>query len=264
MSEQILQIEKQANGLARVTLNRPEVRNAFNEDMIRQLTEAFKELAQDDSIKAVIISGNGKGFSAGADLDWMKRAADFSHDQNKADAEALAYMLKHLYEMPKLTIGYVHGAAMGGGLGLVSCCDLVIAHKDTRFSLSEVKLGLIPATISPYVIAAIGPRHAKRFFQTGEAFFGEKAKEIGLVHELGDTEEQMTEILEKILVDVNLSAPRAMAASKQLVLDYAFRPLETEIIEDSAERIASTRAGDEAKEGIRAFFEKRKPGWTEG
>ncbi|WP_417316935.1 enoyl-CoA hydratase-related protein [Emcibacter sp.] len=264
MSAEILKVEKQANGLARVTLNRPEVRNAFNEDMIRKLTETFRDLGGDDTVKAVIISGNGKGFSAGADLDWMKRAADFSHDQNKADAEALAYMLKHLYEMPKLTIAFVHGAAMGGGLGLVSCCDLVIAHRDTRFSLSEVKLGLIPATISPYVIAAIGPRQAKRYFQTGEAFFGDKAKEIGLVHEVADTDEHMAEILEKVLVDVKLSAPKAMAASKKLVLDYAFRPLETEIIEDSAERIASTRAGGEAKEGITAFFEKRKPGWTEG
>lgn len=264
MSEEILQIIKQGNGLARVTLNRPEVRNAFNEEMIRKLTDCFRDLAKDNSIKAVILSGNGKGFSAGADLDWMKRAADFSHDQNKADAEALAFMLKHLFELPKLTIACVHGAAMGGGLGLVACCDVVIARRDTRFSLSEVKLGLIPATISPYVIAAIGPRQAKRYFQTGEAFFGDMAKEIGLVHELVDTDEEMAAILDKILVDVNLSAPQAMAASKKLVLDYAYKRLEAEIIEDSAERIASTRAGDEAKEGIRAFFEKRKPGWTEG
>ncbi|WP_321394642.1 enoyl-CoA hydratase-related protein [Emcibacter sp.] len=264
MTDETVQIEKQDNGLARVTLNRPEVRNAFNEGMIRRLTEVFRDLAEDDAVKAVIISGNGKSFSAGADLDWMKRAADFSHDQNKGDAEALAYMLKHLFELPKLTIACVHGAAMGGGLGLVSCCDVVIAERSTRFSLSEVKLGLIPATISPYVITAIGPRQAKRYFQTGEAFFADTAREIGLVHEVAETGEQMTEILERILVDVNLAAPRAVAASKKLVLDYAFRPLEAEIIEDSAERIASVRAKDEAKEGIKAFFEKRKPGWVKG
>ncbi|WP_138380903.1 enoyl-CoA hydratase-related protein [Luteithermobacter gelatinilyticus] len=262
MTTDTVVIEKDKDGLARVTLNRPEVRNAFNEHMIRELSETFRTLGQDETVKAVILSGRGKSFSAGADLDWMKRAASYSHEQNKADADALAAMLKALYEMPKLTIACVQGAAMGGGLGLVACCDVVIAVRDTRFALSEVKLGLIPATISPYVMTAIGARQARRFFQTGEAFFGDKAKEIGLVHELAEDEQSLELVLEKILKEVRLAGPRAMAASKRLVLDFAGRPLDLEIIEETANRIAATRAGAEAREGITAFFEKRPAAWV--
>jgi len=256
-------LTRDADGTAWVTLNRPEVHNAFDEIMIRELREIFQTLEADNHCRTVVIRGEGKSFSAGADLGWMKRAADFSHNENLADAEYLAAMLNSLYSLNKLTIACVRGAAMGGGLGLVACCDLVIADADTIFALSEVKIGLIPATISPYVLAAMGGRNARRYFQTGERFKGQRAYDLGLVHEVTTTDAQMTAQLNTALDHVRTSGPFAMREAKRLILDYADQPLTAKIMEDSAERIAAIRARPEAREGLNAFLEKRTPDWCD-
>ena len=248
--------------VATVTLNRPDVHNAFDEGMIDLLVGTFEDLAILDEVTAVVVKGEGKSFSAGADINWMQRAATYSEAQNKKDAQNLARMLNALYVLPKVTIAMVQGAAMGGGFGLACCCDIVIAAKDAKFSLSEVKLGLIPATIAPYVLAAIGPRHARRFMQTGERFTGETAHHIGLVHELADVAEDMPLILGPILDSIALNGPQAMAASKKLCLDLAGKTIDQPLMNDTATRIAQTRAGAEAQEGLKAFLEKRKPGWV--
>lgn len=255
----LLDIKK---NVATVTLNRPDVHNAFDERMIELLIATFEDLAILDDVTAVVVKGAGKSFSAGADINWMQRAAGYSEGQNKKDAQNLARMLNALYTLPKVTVALVQGAAMGGGFGLACCCDIVIAQKDTRFSLSEVKLGLIPATIAPYVLAAIGPRYARRYMQTGERFTAATGHEIGLVHELADTDEDMPLILGPILDNVAANGPQAMAASKKLCLDLSGRPVTKELMDDTAARIAQTRAGAEAKEGLLAFLEKRKAGWV--
>ncbi len=261
MTNDTVLLEQNDDGIARVTLNRPEVHNAFDEMMIARLREIFQILEKDNHCRAVVLRGAGKSFSAGADLNWMKRAADFSHNQNLADAEYLAAMLNTLHNLNKMTIACVRGAAMGGGLGLLSCCDLVIADQNTTFALSEVKIGLIPATISPYVMAAMGARNARRYFQTGEKFRGQRAYELGLVHEICTTEDEMDAQLDIILDHVRSAGPLAMREAKRLIMDYAGRPLDVDIMEDSAERIAAIRARPEAREGLNAFFNKRKADW---
>ncbi|NOZ67642.1 MAG: gamma-carboxygeranoyl-CoA hydratase [Alphaproteobacteria bacterium] len=261
MTNDTVILEQGDDGIAFVTLNRPEVHNAFDEHMISRLSEVFQTLEADKHCRAVVLRGAGKSFSAGADLNWMARAADFSHNENLADAEHLAIMLSDLYSLNKLTIACVQGAAMGGGLGLVACCDLVIADVNTTFALSEVKIGLIPATISPYVLSAIGARHARRYFQTGERFKGQRAYDMGLVHELTTTEEEMATQLQAMLDHVRANGPLAMREAKRLILDYGGRAITPDIMEDSAERIAAIRARAEAKEGLAAFLEKRKPDW---
>ena len=260
MSDIIL-FEKASAGVATITLNRPEIHNAFDENMITGLSELFDQINADKEIKAVVIRGNGKSFSAGADLGWMKRAAEFSHEENQKDACALAEMLNKFYCLKALTIASIQGAAMGGGFGLASCCDVVIADVNTTFSLSEVNLGIIPATISPFVIAAIGARHAKRYMQTGERFKGHEAMRIGLVHEVVTGDEEREVMLAKILKNVASSAPFAMSEAKRLVMDFAGKEINIELREDSASRIAFVRTGNEAKEGLTAFFEKRKANW---
>ncbi|MCS5592617.1 MAG: enoyl-CoA hydratase-related protein [Gammaproteobacteria bacterium] len=246
------------NGVASVTLNRGAVHNAFDEVMITQLSAVFDEVSGRDDIVALVLRGAGKSFSAGADLNWMKRAATFSQEQNKADALALAGMLGMLNRLPKLTIACVQGAAMGGGMGLICCCDIVIADNTAKFALSEVKLGLIPATVSPYVLAAIGVRQARRYFQTGERFGVKQAHKIGLVHIAVEDQDDMSEQLQGILKEVKSNGPMAMASAKALCLDFAGQSINAELINESASRIAATRAGEEAKEGLMAFLEKRK------
>ena len=246
------------NGVASVTLNRGAVHNAFDEAMIARLSEVFDELSERDDVIVVVLRGVGKSFSAGADLNWMKRAATFTQEKNKADALALAGMLGMLNRLPKLTIACVQGAAMGGGMGLICCCDIVIADNTAKFALSEVKLGLIPATISPYVLAAIGVRQARRYFQTGEHFGVEQAHKIGLVHIIAEHQEDMSTQLQYILKEAHVNGPKAVAASKKLCLDFAGETINSELIKDSANRVAAVRAGDEAKEGLSAFLEKRK------
>lgn len=249
----LLQIE---NDIATVTMNRPEVHNAFDESVIAALSDAFDDLAKRDDIRAVVLQGEGKSFSAGADLGWMKRAAGFTQEQNKKDALALAGMLNKLNMLPQMTIACVQGVAMGGGLGLVSCCDIAIADKGAVFALSEVKLGLIPATIGPYVIQAIGARQARRFFQTGERFSAAKAFEIGLVHELAEAE-TMNDILLRILSELGKNGAQAMREAKRLCHDLAGAKLSQSVMDDTAARIAAIRKGDEAQGRLGAFLEKK-------
>lgn len=240
------------NDIATITLNRPEVHNAFNAEMIAQLSDICDELAGRNDIRAVILRGEGKSFSAGADLNWMKESVEFSKEENREDALALAGMLNKLNTLPQLTIALVHGAAFGGGFGLVACCDYVIAAEKALFSLSEVKLGLIPATIGPYVIQAIGPRQARRFFQTGERFGAVKALEIGLAHEIGDIEELLASALEEI----SKNGSYAMRAAKKLCFDLSGAYVSEAVMENTAERIASIRTGEEAQERLKKFLEK--------
>lgn len=251
------------DGVAIITLNRPDTHNAFDEHVIAALSGKLDVLGLEADVHAIVLRGAGKSFSAGADLNWMKRAAGFTEAQNKDDALALATMLNKLYTMPKVTIACVQGAAFGGGMGLVSCCDIVIADKDAVFALSEVKLGLIPATIAPYVLRALGERHARRYFQTGERFSGQRAYEIGLVHEVTTGLVGMESHLQSILAALAANGPKAMKESKNLWLELSGQPITPDLIDDTASRIARIRAGIEAKEGLNAFLEKRKAEWAE-
>lgn len=261
MSESVL-LEISKDGVATLTLNRPDVHNAFDEHVIEALSTHFDALVARDDVHAVVLKGAGKSFSAGADLNWMKRAAAFTQAQNKDDALALARMLNKLNTLPQLTIACVHGAAMGGGLGLVSACDVVLASEQAKFALSEVKLGLIPATIAPYVLQAMGQRQAKRYFQTGERFDAHKAYDIGLVHDVYPTADALEFALRNLLEGMRSNGPAAMAASKALCLDYAGKAITEDVMDQTADAIANTRIGDEAKEGLSAFLEKRKASWV--
>jgi len=251
-------------GVATVTLNRPDVHNAFDEHMIARLSAIWDELAGREDVRVVVLKGRGKSFSAGADLNWMKRAALYSVDQNREDALKLARMLHRLYTLPQVTIACVFGAAMGGGMGLVSCCDIVIADKEAVFALSEVRLGLIPATIAPYVLRAMGGRQARRYVQTGERFNGAKAYEIGFIHECAERPEDVEYLLHKVLLEIEKNGPHAMRAAKRLCLDFEGRDVTADVLDDTAGRIASIRSGDEAREGLSAFLDKRKAGWVQG
>lgn len=250
-------------GRATLTLNRPELHNAFDDQLIADMTRILQGFANDPQVRLVILAATGKSFSAGADLGWMQRMADYSHAENLADAEALAELLRTLNDLPKPTIALVQGAAYGGGVGLVAACDLVLATSKASFCLSEVKLGLIPAVISPYVVAAIGSRAARRYCISAERFGVERALQLGLVHELIPMDELATEAdrLSRLLLK---NGPQAMAAAKKLVADVANHPLDSELIAETAERIATTRASDEGREGLAAFLEKRRPNWTKG
>jgi len=260
MADDIVLMETNAD-VAYVTINRPDVHNAFDEDIIKDISDMLDVILANDEVKCVVFQGKGKSFSAGADLNWMKRAAAFTEEQNKADALKLAQMLHKIYTFPKLTIACVQGVAIGGGLGLLACCDVVIADKDATFGFSEAKLGLVPATIGPYVIAAIGPRQARRFFQTAERFDGATALRIGLVHEIANRPEDMEYLLHCTLKEVATSAPEAMITAKKLCMDLSYKPITEQTLESTAACIAQARAGKEAKEGLSAFLEKRKASW---
>lgn len=248
----------EGESVAYVTLNRPDVHNAFDENMIAHLAMVFDELAGRDDICAVVLRGQGKSFSAGGDINWMKRAAGYSEDENYQDGLKLAAMLHGLYTLPQVTIACVHGPAMGGGMGLAACCDIVLAGPGAVFALSEVKLGLIPATIGPYVMAAIGPRQMRRYAQSGERIDADTALQIGLAHAVGDIDV----LLDDVLKNIHANGPLAMRAAKTLCADLAGAAITPALIDDTARRIAKTRAGDEAKEGLVAFLEKRKAGWV--
>ncbi len=248
-------------GIAIVTLNRPEVHNAFNAELIAELTDVFAMIADQTSIRMMILRGEGPSFSAGADLSWMKLAALNSRDDNETDAQRLAEMLLQLYEMPQMTLALVHGTAMGGGAGLVAACDVAIAMAGTKFSFSEVRLGLTPATISPFVIEAIGPRWARALFVTAESFDAAYAEKIGLIQYTAQTADEMAELEEHVAKLVFSAAPGAIADAKKLVRDYSHRPIDREIGHKTAKRIAARRASEEGKEGIAAFLEKRPPSW---
>ncbi|UTW57235.1 enoyl-CoA hydratase/isomerase family protein [Kordiimonas sp. SCSIO 12603] len=249
------------NGVATVTLNRADVHNAFNDDLIWELNNAFKTLGENPDVRAIILTGGGKSFSAGADLNWMKAAASYTEEQNQRDAMNLSGMLATLNNCPKPTIAIVNGATFGGGVGLVSCCDMAIAVESAKFSLSEVRLGLTPATISPYVVAAIGERHARRYFLTAERFDAAKAQEIGLVHELAPSLQEAFSLANVLVKNILGGAPTAQAEAKDLITFVKGKEITEELRTNTAERIAARRASEEGKEGLSAFLEKRKPSW---
>ncbi len=247
-------------GVAVVALNRPELHNAFNETLIAELTEVLNVLDADDAVRAVVLAGNGKSFCAGADLNWMKKMAGYGPAENLVDAQALALMLRTLNGLSKPTVARVQGAAYGGGVGLTACCDIAIAAIEASFALSEAKLGLIPATISPYVIEAIGARQARRYFLTGERFDAAEAYRIGLVHDIVPIAE-LDERINGVLGALMLAGPRAQMECKALIRGVAHRPIDAEVISGTAEHIAAVRASPEGKEGVAAFLEKRAASW---
>ncbi len=237
-----------------LTLNRPDKHNALNGEMIAALTGALDTVNADESIRSVILRANGKSFCAGADLHWMRQSIDYNFDDNYQDAYQLASCLQRLNTLNKPVIAEVKGNVFGGGVGLVACCDIVICHPEAKFCLSEVKLGLIPAVISPFVIDAIGERNARRYFVTAEVFQGAKAKAMGLAHEV--TDELSTEA-EKLAKAINSNAPVAVSLSKKLIADVAHKPRDEELLKLTSERIAKVRVSEEAQSGIKAFFEGR-------
>jgi methylglutaconyl-CoA hydratase len=260
-------------GIAVLTLNRPAKRNAFDELMIANLSEHFETLKGADHVRAIFIRGAGESFCAGADIEWMKRGGERTEADNEADALALARMLKHLYDLPQLTVALVHGAAMGGGAGIVAACDVAVAAKDAKFRFSEVRLGLTPATISPYVVAAIGPRWAKALFATGESFDGAYAERVGLVQYTVEDQAGINAMMEHLSGLAMGAAPGAVADAKALVrflVDDATRPrtltaghvIDEHVIKETARRIAKRRASSEGREGLAAFLEKRNPEWN--
>ncbi|HRP67511.1 MAG TPA: enoyl-CoA hydratase/isomerase family protein [Thauera sp.] len=254
-----LEIQRET-GVTTIWMNRPDVHNAFNAQLIADLTTACIELDADDTVRAVVLAGRGKSFSAGADLNWMKAAGEASEAENFADAMKLAGMLRTLAEMKKPTIARVHGAALGGGMGLASACDICIAGDKAVFATSEVKFGIIPSAISPYVIRAIGERQAYRYFQTAERINATRAATLGLAHEAVATEEldaKVSEVVEALLQ----GGPKSQAAAKDLIRAVANRPVSDAVVEDTARRIASLRATPEAKEGLAAFLDKRPAAW---
>src|SRR6267154_4093003 len=256
-------IEIQAGlGVAVLWLDRPDVRNAFNETMIAELTAAFGELEKDPSVRAVVLAGRGKVFCAGADLNWMKRMGEMDFEENRKDALAFGSMLKALHALKKPTIARVHGAAFAGGMGLIAACDMAAASTETEFAVSEVRLGLTPATISPYVLAAMGERAARRYFLTAERFSAAEAYRIGFVQELAQPAE-LDATVNAILGELVQGAPGAHAETNDLIRSVARRPLSSELLDDMATRIATARASAEGKEGVRAFLEKRKPAWLQ-
>lgn len=251
-------IDRDDLGVTTITLNRPEVHNAFDEIMIGELHQCFAELNEDTITRMVVIRAGGKSFSAGADIKWMKRAADFSEQENYEDAMALAELLKTLDELSKPTLAFVHGYTLGGGVGLISCCDIVIALGKAVFALSEVRLGLVPAVISPYVVRAIGARAARRYFQSGERFDSKEAHRIGLIHEIVESDAALQKIIEALLQ----GGPQAQHVSKQLIAKVANRPITQEIINDTAHAIAKVRVSAEGQEGLNAFLDKRNSTWS--
>ena len=253
-------IERQGP-LGLVTMNRPERHNAFDDALIAELTEAFRSMEAEDGIRIVVLSGAGRSFSAGADLNWMKRMAGFSVDENRRDAMAMATLMRTIAHFRKPTVARVHGAAYGGGVGLVACCDIAVASQAATFSLSEARLGLIPAVISPYVIAAMGERAARRYFLTAERFEAAEAWRLGLVHELAANEAELDEKLGGIVDALLAAGPVAQTEAKALIRAVAGRPVTSELLQDTAERIARIRASPEGREGVTAFLEKRRASW---
>jgi methylglutaconyl-CoA hydratase len=249
-------------GIASVTLNRPEQHNAFDDGMIAELIELLGTLEQDDRVRVLVLRAAGKSFSAGADLNWMRRMADYDLAQNQDDAMQLAELMQRLNCFPKPTIALVQGAAYGGGVGLIACCDIAIASQAASFCLSEVKLGLIPAVISPYVVEAIGARAARRFMLTAERFDAGQAFRLGLVHEVVETQE-LDARLDSIVDFLLTAGPAAQAETKDLIRAVSNRPIDDQLNQSCAKRIARIRASSEGREGLDAFLDKRKPNWCE-
>lgn len=254
--------QKDPRGVVSITLNQPEKHNAFDDSVIAQLQAAFERAAADSGVRALVLQAQGKSFSAGADLAWMQRMASYSVAENRRDADALALMLSTLNQLPFPTIARVQGAAFGGAVGLVSCCDLAVAAPRASFCLSEVKIGLIPATISPYVVAALGERAARRYFLTAERFDAQTAKALGLVSEIAE-EAELDSAIDALLIALISNGPQALKAAKQLVFAVANKPIDQVLIDQTSARIAAIRVSDEGQEGLQAFLQKRKPRWQE-
>ncbi|MGH8735710.1 MAG: enoyl-CoA hydratase/isomerase family protein [Burkholderiales bacterium] len=253
----MLEVTK-AGGVARVTLNRPELRNAFDDELIKRLTAAFQDVSTDKSVRVMVLAGNGPAFCAGADLNWMKRMAGYGYDENLADAKALAEMLAALDRLPKPTIARVHGPVFAGGTGLVAACDIAVGTPEAKFCLSEAKLGLSPATISPYVMRAMGEREARRYFLTAEVFDAQEALRIGMLSVLTD---KLDDTIDELVKHLLAGGPEAHAKIKALIRAVAGRRPDDALVAETAKQIAEIRGSPEGKEGIAAFLEKRKPGW---
>ena len=249
----------QQGGVLRLTLDRPEKSNAFDDQIIRDLTEAFLRAAEDPAVRVVVLAANGKHFSAGADLAWMQRMAGYSDAENLADAQALARLMQAIDQCSKPVLARVQGSAFAGAVGLIACCDIAIAVPTAQFAVTEVRLGLIPAVISPYVVRAIGIRQARRWCLTADRFSAEQAKAMGLVHEIAE-ESLLDAVLDQQIASLLLAAPTALAEAKSL-LAVVDQPLSAAVIDETAARIARQRASVEGREGVTSFLEKRTPNW---
>lgn len=258
-----LDIRRPSPHVAEVWLNRPDVRNAFNDSVIAELTVAFRGFAEDKELRTVVLAGQGKAFCAGADLNWMRAMADYSWEQNRDDAQALADMLWAIYSCPVPVVGRIHGDCYAGGVGLAAVCDILVAAEGVNFCLSEAKLGLLPATIGPYVVRALGERASQRYFVTAERFDAAMAKSLGFVHECVAPEllDQQVQTLVAALV---ANGPAAVKACKRLVQDLGGQPITPDLRADTARRIADIRASAEGKEGVQSFLQKRPAGWLNG
>tara|TARA_Y100000296_G_scaffold5495_1_gene6724 strand:+ start:153 stop:953 length:801 start_codon:yes stop_codon:yes gene_type:complete len=248
--------------IATVTLNRADKHNAFNDEMIIELTRLFEKAGEDENVRALVLRAEGKSFSAGADLNWMKKMASYTEAQNESDALALGTMLQTLYKMPKPTIARVQGAAFGGAVGLIACCDIAIGSKLSKFCLSEVKIGLIPATISPYVVEAMGARVCRRYFQTAEVFSARRARRLGLLSE-SVTEDELDSTIDDIVSNILKNGPKAVAKAKDLVQWVSMQEIDNALLTKTSKLIAQVRTSDEGQEGLSAFLEKRNASWVE-
>ncbi|MBT3305469.1 MAG: enoyl-CoA hydratase/isomerase family protein [Alphaproteobacteria bacterium] len=261
MSDDIVLTEI-SDGRALVTLNRPNVHNAFDDVLMARLIAELQALENDPSVRAIVLAAAGKSFSAGADLNWMQRMAGYSEEENLADAQGLADLMKTMNGLSKPIIARIQGAAFGGGVGLIACCDIAVAAETAKFTISEVKLGLIPAVISPYVVAAIGERQARRYVLTAERFDAKEAYRIGLVHSVVAAED-LDAAVDELVGAICANGPEAVAEAKKMIADVARRPYDDGLIADTAARIARIRVSPEGREGLSAFLQKRKPGWDQ-
>ena len=255
-----LDIRRPSRFVAEVWLNRPEVRNAFNDGVITELTEAFRALGADAELRVIVLGGHGKAFCAGADLSWMRTMSGYSWEENHADAARLAEMLWTIYSCPVPVVGRIQGDCYAGGVGLAAVCDVLVAAEGLNFCLSEARLGLLPATIGPYVVRAMGEQASRRYFITAERFTAAQAKALGFVHELVAAEALDAKVAEVVALLV-ANGPAAVKACKRLVQDVAGRPIDAALRDDTARRIADIRASAEGREGVSAFLGKREPGW---
>ncbi|MGW8194820.1 MAG: enoyl-CoA hydratase-related protein [Desulforhopalus sp.] len=261
MKNTTLLVEVDHQGVATITLNNPDRHNVFDDAIISAMSAALADLAADDKLRVLVLAASGKTFSGGADLSWMKRMAGYTYEENLADAAKLAAMLKALNFFPRPTIAKVQGPAFGGAVGLVACCDMAVAVPAATFAFTEVKIGLIPATISPYVIAAIGQKAARRYFVTGERINAETAAALGLISEVAE-DEQLDARVNELAATVLANSPAAVARAKQVILKVAQRPVDDGVIQYTSQQIAKIRVSEEGQEGLCAFLEKRKPAWS--
>jgi methylglutaconyl-CoA hydratase len=255
-----LDIRRPSPHVAEVWLNRPDVRNAFNDGVIAELTQAFTQLGADPTLRAIVLGGHGKSFCAGADLSWMRAMAGYDWERNRADAQALADMLWTIYSCPLPVVGRIHGDCFAGGVGLAAVCDVLIAADGMQFCLSEARLGLLPATIGPYVVRALGEQASRRYFTTAERFSAARAHQLGFVHEVVAADALDAKVGE-VVAAIVANGPSAVKACKRLVQDIAGRPIDDALRADTARRIADIRASAEGKEGVQSFLDKRTPAW---